>query len=63
MTRERIVAEVHDEWVTAGKLTHPDDGDGYYDDDLGFWDEVERRIAEAEDRKRDEEEGLLLFGG
>ncbi len=63
MTHSRNVAEVHDERETAAKLTHPDDGDWRDDDDLGFWAEVERRIAEADRRWRDDEDLLLLFGG
>lgn len=42
-----IVGSVYDEWVAAGKLHDPPD-ETSGDDDLGFWAEVDRRMAAAE---------------
>ena len=44
---EQIVSEVHAEWTAAGKLHDPPD-DTSHDDDLGFWNEVQRRQRESE---------------
>lgn len=48
VNREQIVAGVHDEWAAAGRLHDPPD-DISGDDDLGFWEEVERRLAAEPD--------------
>jgi hypothetical protein len=44
--RRVALAAVYDEFLPAGRLTDPSDGDGAGDDDLAFWDEVERRTRE-----------------
>lgn len=46
--RQKIIAQVHDEWVAAGNLHDPPD-DTSADDDLGFWAEVESRLSAASD--------------
>jgi hypothetical protein len=44
--RQRIVSEVHDEFVEQGRMHVPPD-DTAQDDDIAFWDEVERRLQAA----------------
>src|SRR5436305_14984108 len=44
--RQRIVSEVHDEFVEQGRMHVPPD-DTSHDGDIAFWDEVKQRLREA----------------
>lgn len=46
--RTKVVQEVSEEWMDAGRLhVPPDDTSG--DEELAFWAEVDRRLAEHAD--------------
>lgn len=47
MNRRQVARQVADEWSRSGRLAVPPDAQGDDGDDLAFWQEVDRRLAEA----------------